>query len=151
LQSRRGNSFARLAFSTDRLQQVHQENVMRATYKLAGTLAVTALVAMSQVHGAAAQTPPTSPPAATPPSAAAAKSGAVTVTPGTAGPMDKAVGGLATSAGDVKAQTEGKPTAAEVGKGGKPDQPVGSGAPVTTQSPGTVGASPGTTAPMNKK
>jgi len=62
--------------------------------------------------------------------------------PGSVGAMDKATTGVATSPDDVKRQTEGRPTAADEAKGAvstapKPD--------VTQQSPGTVGAAPGTT------
>lgn len=68
--------------------------------------------------------------------------------PKTTGAMDKAVGGVATSPDDVKRQTEGKPTAAEEAKGGTATAPKPD---VTQQSPGTVGAAPGTTAPMGEK
>lgn len=70
--------------------------------------------------------------------------------PGSTGAMDKVTTGVATSPDDVKRQTEGRPTAADEAKGAagtaaKPD--------VTQQSPGTVGAAPGTTPSMgeNKK
>ncbi len=123
------------------------------------TVAIAAILALSQAEAAVAQTPPTPPPAAMQRDSTVdqagdktgdktgGRGGAVTVSPGTTGAMDKAVGGLATSADDVKAQTEGRPTAAEAGKGAKPEQSVDPGAPVVAQSPGTVGAAPGTTPP----
>jgi hypothetical protein len=68
--------------------------------------------------------------------------------PKTTGAMDKAVGNLATSPDDVKRQTEGRPTAAEEAKGATATAPKPD---ITQQSPGTVGAAPGTTAPMGEK
>jgi hypothetical protein len=68
--------------------------------------------------------------------------------PKTTGAMDKAVGNLATSPDDVKRQTEGRPTAAEEAKGVTATAPKPE---ITQQSPGTVGAAPGTTAPMGEK
>lgn len=69
--------------------------------------------------------------------------------PGTTGAMDNAVGGVATSAEDVKRQQEGKPTMAEQSKGVKPIEGTKPG--ITQNSPGTVGAAPGTTPPMNNE
>jgi hypothetical protein len=68
--------------------------------------------------------------------------------PKTTGAMDKAVGNLATSPEDVKRQTEGQPTAAEQGKGATSTAPKPG---MTENSPGTVGAAPGTTPPMGQK
>ncbi len=69
--------------------------------------------------------------------------------PGTVGGMNNAVGDKATSAQDVQRQTEGKPTMAQDGKDGKSAQGAKPG--MTQHSPGTVGASPGTTAPMSNE
>jgi hypothetical protein len=60
--------------------------------------------------------------------------------PKTTGAMDNAVGNLATSPDDVKRQTEGKPTAAQEGKGAGGTTPKPE---VTQNAPGTVGAAPG--------
>lgn len=62
--------------------------------------------------------------------------------PKTTGAMDNAVGGIATSPDDVRRQTQGLPTAAEEAKGATPTAPKPE---ITQQSPGTVGAAPGTT------
>ena len=79
---------------------------------------------------------------------AAQQKGAQPQAPGTTGGMDKATTGVATSPDDVKRQTEGRPTAADEAKGATSTTPK----PATTQqSPGTVGAAPGTTPPMGEK
>lgn len=70
--------------------------------------------------------------------------------PGTVGGMGNAVGSTATSPEDVKRQTEGKPTLAEEAKGST-SQPTSPKSDVTKQSPGTVGAAPGSTAPMSNE
>ncbi len=69
--------------------------------------------------------------------------------PGTVGGMNNAVGDRATSAQDVQRQTEGKPTMAQEGKGERPAEGTKPG--ITQNSPGTVGAAPGTTPPMNNE
>jgi len=65
--------------------------------------------------------------------------------PGTVGAMNNATDAKATNPDDVKRQTEGKQTMAEEGKSGKSGE--GSKPDMTQHSPGTVGASPGTTPP----
>jgi hypothetical protein len=101
---------------------------------------MTAFVALG-IAGASAQTTPSTV------DNNAAQKGGQAQPPKTTGAMDNAVGGLATSPEDVKRQTEGRPTAAQEGKGEAPAEYK----PGTTQhSPGTVGASPGTTPPMGK-
>ena len=69
-------------------------------------------------------------------------------TPKTTGAMDNAVGGIATSSDDVRRQTQGLPTAAEEAKGATSTAPKPE---ITQQSPGTVGAAPGTTPPMGQQ
>ncbi len=60
--------------------------------------------------------------------------------------MQDAAGNKATSAEDVRRQTEGKPTMAqEAQQGDKATHPN-----VTEHAPGTVGASPGTTPPSGR-
>ena len=76
------------------------------------------------------------------------KKGPETSDPKTTGAMDKAVGSTATSADDVKRQTEGRPTAAEEAKGATATNPKPD---MTEHSPGTVGAAPGTLTPMGEK
>ncbi len=67
--------------------------------------------------------------------------------PGTVGAMQNATGNIATSAQDVKRQTQGRPTMAEEGQeGNKASHPN-----ITEHSPGTVGASPGTTPPSGRE
>lgn len=65
------------------------------------------------------------------------------MSPGTTGAMDKAVGGGATSAEDVKRQNEGHAPAAEGGHKTH-DSPTPD---VTKPSPGTVGGAPGANPP----
>jgi hypothetical protein len=60
--------------------------------------------------------------------------------PGTVGAMQNEVGNKATSPEDVRRQTEGKPTTAQSAKKG--DNATHPG--MTNNSPGTVGAAPGT-------
>ena len=60
--------------------------------------------------------------------------------PATVGAMQNEVGNKATSPDDVRRQTEGKPTTAQSAKkGGNATHPG-----MTNNSPGTVGAAPGT-------
>jgi hypothetical protein len=67
--------------------------------------------------------------------------------PKTVGAMQNAVGDKATSAEDVKRQTEGKPTMArEAREGDKTTHPN-----ITEHAPGTVGAAPGTTPPSGRE
>jgi hypothetical protein len=67
--------------------------------------------------------------------------------PKTVGAMQNAVGDKATSAEDVKRQTEGKPTMAqEAQEGDKATHPK-----ITEHAPGTVGAAPGTTPPSGRE
>src|SRR5258706_5465903 len=68
--------------------------------------------------------------------------------PKTTGAMENAVGGKATSPEDGKRQTEGKPTMGAEGKG--EGRAEGTRPGITESSPGTVGASPGTTPPMDQ-
>jgi hypothetical protein len=60
--------------------------------------------------------------------------------PGTVGAMQNEVGNKATSAEDVKRQTEGKPTTAQTAKKGDGNA---TNPGMTNNSPGTVGAAPG--------
>jgi hypothetical protein len=69
--------------------------------------------------------------------------------PKTTGAMDNAVSGIATSADDVKRQSEGQPTAADQAKGATATEPKPG---MTNNPPKTVGASPGSDpAPDQKK
>jgi hypothetical protein len=61
--------------------------------------------------------------------------------PATVGAMQNEVGNKATSPEDVKRQTEGKPTMAQSAKKGDSNA---SHPGMTNNSPGTVGAAPGT-------
>lgn len=66
--------------------------------------------------------------------------------PGTVGAMQNATGDIATSAQDVKRQTQGRPTMAEEAQqGNQATHPN-----ITEHAPGTVGASPGTTPPSGR-
>ena len=67
--------------------------------------------------------------------------------PKTVGAMQNTVGNKATSAEDVRRQTEGKPTMAEEAKqgGDKASHPG-----MTEHAPGTVGAAPGTPHPTGE-
>jgi hypothetical protein len=67
------------------------------------------------------------------------------VDPGTVGAMTGAVGNTATSAEDAKRQTQGRETTAVEGRTGNN---TATNPGITQHSPGTVGASPGTTPPM---
>ncbi len=64
--------------------------------------------------------------------------------PKTVGAMQNAVGNKATSAEDVRRQTEGQPTTAQEAQQGSDNA---SHPGMTQHAPGTVGAAPGTTHP----
>jgi hypothetical protein len=118
---------------------------MRTVSKLilAGTyLAIASTVASAQTSTQPGQTTPSTV------DGAAKQKGDQPQPPKTTGAMDNAVGGVATSADDVKRQTEGRPTAADEAKGATATAPKPD---VTQHSPGTVGAAPGATPPAEKK
>ncbi len=67
--------------------------------------------------------------------------------PKTVGAMQGAVGDKATSAEDVRRQSEGKPTMAQESQKGEDATHPG----MTEHAPGTVGAAPGTMNPAGEK
>ena len=68
--------------------------------------------------------------------------------PATVGAMQNEVGNKATSPQDVKRQTEGKPTMAQSAKKGDSNA---SHPGMTNNSPGTVGAAPGTNSDTTRR